>query len=83
MKSIFYPFRKKKRKNYSSKKYSDSSRIWSLSKEVNSLREEYYILNDKIRELARASNMTWKEGFGPITDTSGKPTKTKPDFICK
>ena len=83
MKSLFYPFRKKKRKNYSYKKYRDSSRIWSLSKEVNSLRQEFYTLNNKIEELAKANNMIWKVGFGPLTDMHGKPTKTKPDFILK
>ena len=66
MKSIFYPSRRKKRKK---KSYTPTanSQIYSLSKQVNDLREEYYEANEKIRELAKASHLRWEEGFVPDT----------------
>ena len=83
MKSLFYPFWKKKRRGYSYKKRSASSRVWSLSNEVNDLRQDYYNLNNKIRELAEANGMTWKEGFVSAKNKPGRPKKQKPDFICR
>ena len=64
MKSIFYPFWRKKRKKKSYKPTANSQ-IYSLSKQVNDLREEYYEANEKIRELAKASHLRWEEGFVP------------------
>ena len=66
MKSLFYPFRRKKRKKKSYKPTANSQ-IYSLSKQVNDLREEYYEANEKIRELAKASHLRWEEGFVPDT----------------
>jgi len=66
MKSIFYPFRRKKRKKKSYKPTANSQ-INSLSKQVNDLREEYYEANEKIRELAKANHLRWEEGFVPDT----------------
>ena len=84
MKSLFYPFWKKKTNKYGYGKQSARSRLWYLGNEVNNLRREFYSLNEKISKLAKVNGMVWG-GTGFITKKRGpgRPKKQKPDFICR
>lgn len=84
MKSLFYPFWRKKRRSYGYKRRSNSSRIWSLSNEVNDLRLKLSFLNGKISKLAKVNDMVWGgTGFVTKKRKPGRPKKQKPDFICR